>query len=240
MDLGTYGLAWLAGVLSTLSPCVLPIIPIVLGAAANAHRLGPIALAAGLTLSFTAIGMLIATIGVATGIDQATLKIVAAWIFAAIGLVLLFDRLQEKVAQIGSSVGVLGVRLANKISGNSLSGQFALGLALGLIWSPCVGPTLGVAVALANQRENLPHAAFVMFVFSIGANMPLIILGLLSKQAFMRLNGKLILVGKEGKKLFGFMMLVVGLSVLTGFDKKLETELLELSPSWLTELTTGY
>ncbi len=56
----------------------------------------------------------------------------------------------------------------------------------------------------------------------------------------MRLNGKLILVGKEGKKLFGLLMLVVGMSILTGFDKKLETKLLELSPSWLTELTTSY
>ena len=240
IDLGTYGLAWLAGVLSTLSPCVLPIIPIVIGAAAKAHRLGPIALATGLTLSFTVIGMLIATIGVATGIDQATLRIVAAWIFAVIGLVLLFDRLQEKVAQIGSSVGELGVRWANRISGKNLSGQFALGLALGLIWSPCVGPTLGVAVALANQRENLAHAAFVMFIFSIGANVPLVILGLLSNQAFMRLNGKLMLAGKAGKKVFGLLILVVGISILTGFDKKLETELLELSPSWLSELTTSY
>lgn len=95
-------------------------------------------------------------------------------------------------------------------------------------------------MALANQRENLAHAAFVMFIFSIGANVPLVILGLLSNQAFMRLNGKLILVGKEGKKLFGLLMLVVGMSILTGFDKKLETKLLELSPSWLTELTTSY
>jgi cytochrome c biogenesis protein CcdA len=240
IDIGTYGLAWLAGVLSTLSPCVLPIIPIILGAAANAHRLGPVALATGLTLSFTVIGMLISTVGIAAGIDQSILRIIAAWIFLAIALVLLFDQMQEKVIQISSSVGGLKSGWANRISGNSLSGQFALGLVLGLVWSPCVGPTLGAAVALASQRENLAHAALVMIIFGIGANVPLVILGLLSNQTSMWLKGKLIFVGKVGKKIFGLLILVVGMSILTGFDKIIETKLLELSPSWLTELTTSY
>jgi cytochrome c-type biogenesis protein len=239
-DIGTYELAWLAGVVSTLSPCVLPIIPIILGAAANAHRFGPVALAAGLTLSFTSVGMLTATIGVAVGIDHSTPGIVAAWLFIAIGLVLLFDRLQEKIARAASGAGKLGVRWANSISGDRLSGQFVLGLVLGLAWSPCVGPTLGAAVMLANQGEDLAHAALVMFIFSIGANVPLVALSLLSKQTSTLLKGKLIAAGKAGRKILGVLMLAVGISVLTGLDKKIEAKLLELSPAWLTELTTDY
>ena len=115
---------------------MLPIIPIVLGAAANAHRFGPLALATGLTLSFTVIGMLIATIGIAAGIDQSELRIVAAWIFAVIGMVLVFDRLQERVSKISSGVGELGNGLTHRISGDGLAGQFALGLALGLARRP--------------------------------------------------------------------------------------------------------
>ena len=240
IDLGTYGLAWLAGVLSTLSPCVLPIIPIVLGAAANAHRFGPLALATGLSLSFSVIGMLIATIGIAAGIDQSELRIVAAWIFAVIGMVLVFDRLQERVSKISSGVGELGNGLTHRISGDGLAGQFALGLALGLVWSPCVGPTLGAAVTLASQGRSLVHAATVMFVFSIGANVPLILLGLLSRQASMRLKGRLMATAKLGKKILGFLMLILGISILTGFDRKLEARLVELSPAWLTGLTTNY
>ena len=78
MSIGTLGLAFLAGLLSILSPCVLPLLPIVLGAAASEHRLGPIALAAGVALSFVAIGLFIATIGFGLGLDGDVFRFVAA------------------------------------------------------------------------------------------------------------------------------------------------------------------
>ena len=152
----------------------------------------------------------------------------------------MFDRLQERVSKISSGVGELGNGLTHRISGDGLAGQFALGLALGLVWSPCVGPTLGAAVTLASQGRSLVHAATVMFVFSIGANVPLILLGLLSRQASMRLKGRLMATAKLGKKILGFLMLILGISILTGFDRKLEARLVELSPAWLTGLTTNY
>src|SRR5260370_11886512 len=65
----SYGFALLAGVLSTLSPCVLPIVPILLGSAANAHRRAPLALAAGLALSYSIIGTVLAWAGSALGMD---------------------------------------------------------------------------------------------------------------------------------------------------------------------------
>jgi cytochrome c-type biogenesis protein len=67
--IGSPVLAFVAGVLSILSPCVLPILPVVLGAAASQHRLGPIALASGLSISFVGIGLFLATIGHAIGLD---------------------------------------------------------------------------------------------------------------------------------------------------------------------------
>ncbi len=63
--LATVGFAFIAGILSILSPCVLPLLPIVIGAAASQHRLGPLALSCGLAISFTAIGILVATVGFA-------------------------------------------------------------------------------------------------------------------------------------------------------------------------------
>ena len=96
--LATLGLALLAGVLSTLSPCVLPLLPIVLGAAASEHRLGPAALAAGLAISFTAIGLFVATIGFAAGLDTGFFRMVAAILLIGVGVVLLVPRLQEQFA----------------------------------------------------------------------------------------------------------------------------------------------
>lgn len=98
MTTATLGLALLAGMLSALSPCVLPLLPIVLGTAASAHRLGPVALAAGLCVSFVAIGLFVATIGFAIGLDAGVFRFVAAAIMIAIGAVLLVPRLQEQFA----------------------------------------------------------------------------------------------------------------------------------------------
>jgi len=92
--MGEVGLALLAGVLSTLSPCVLPLLPIVIGTAMGEHRFGPAALAAGLALSFVTIGLFVATIGFAAGLDQDVFRSVAAVLLIAVGGVLLLPRLQ--------------------------------------------------------------------------------------------------------------------------------------------------
>src|SRR5262245_9557011 len=78
MTAGALGLAFLAGILTVLSPCVLPLLPIILGAAASQHRLGPLALAGGLALSFTAIGLFVATIGFTAGLDTGFFRTVSA------------------------------------------------------------------------------------------------------------------------------------------------------------------
>lgn len=88
----SYGLGFMAGVVSILSPCVLPIAPIVVGSALAAHRWGPIVLALGLTVSFTAVGLFIATAGFAIGLDAEWFKTVAASLLVVFGLVLLIIR----------------------------------------------------------------------------------------------------------------------------------------------------
>src|SRR5690242_18662059 len=96
--LGSYGLSLAAGTLSTLSPCVLPLVPILLGTALSAHRLGPFALAGGLTLSFTGIGVFVASAGAALGLDPGTFRAVAAVLLLAFGAVLVSPQLQQGFA----------------------------------------------------------------------------------------------------------------------------------------------
>ena len=98
MAIGSLALAFVAGVLSILSPCVLPIVPIVLGAAASEHRWGPAVLAAGVAVSFVAIGLFVATIGYAIGLDATVFRNVAAALTIAIGAVLLVPRWQTQLA----------------------------------------------------------------------------------------------------------------------------------------------
>jgi cytochrome c-type biogenesis protein len=240
MTIGTLGLAFLAGGSSILSPCVLPLLPIVLGSAASEHRLGPAALAAGVAISFIAIGLFVATIGFAVGLDAGVFRVLSAVLLIAVGMLLLVPRLGAQFAAAGGPVSnwVEGQFGGFAISGPS--GQFILGLLLGAVWSPCVGPTLGAASLLAAKGENLVQVALTMFAFGVGAAVPLILLGLVSREAFLRWRGRLMEVGKGGKAFLGGLLVVVGLLVATGLDKRLEAMLVDASPKWLTRLTTQY
>lgn len=238
--IGTIGLAFLAGVLSTLSPCVLPLIPIVLGTAASEHRLGPVALAAGLGLSFAAIGLFVATIGFAIGLDGDVFRSVGAVLLIAVGLVLMLPALQARAATAAGPVGTWAQERFGGFATGGLPGQFAVGLLLGAAWSPCVGPTLGAASLLAARGENLFSVALTMLVFGLGAALPLALLGLLSRQALLAWRGRLASAGTALKAAMGALFVTLGLLVLTGLDKRAEAWAVETSPDWLTALTTRY
>ena len=183
---GVYGLSLLAGTLSTLSPCVLPLIPILVGSALTTHRYGPYMLVTGLALSFTVVGVFVASLGVAIGLDQTIFRAIAAVLLILFGIILLSAKLQEKFAAGASSaVSSAGIAWPERISTDSLFGQFLLGMLLGIAWIPCVGPTLGATITLASQGQNLSHVALVMVLFGLGAGLPLILLGLLSRQAMI-------------------------------------------------------
>ena len=240
MSVGDSLLAFLAGVLSTLSPCVLPLLPLVLGAAVSQHRLGPLALAGGLALSFVSIGLFVATIGFSIGLDAGVFRVTAAVLLMAVGSVLLVPVFQVRLATAAGPVSGWAQNRFGGVSPTGLKGQFAVGLLLGAVWSPCVGPTLGAASILAAQGKDLGHVALVMLAFGFGAALPLMMLGLLSRDTMMRWRGRLLRFGQGGKAMLGALLLSVGLFILTGLDKQLETLLVDISPAWLTQLTTQF
>ncbi|RZK83505.1 MAG: cytochrome c biogenesis protein CcdA, partial [Methylobacterium sp.] len=180
------GLALLAGLLSTLSPCVLPLLPLVLGAAASEHRYGPAALAGGLALSFVAIGLFVATIGFGLGLDGDVFRRVAAILLILVGLVLLVPMAQTRLAVAAGPVANWTEARFGGFSATGLWGQLGVGLLLGAVWSPCVGPTLGAASILAAQGRDLGAVGLTMLVFGLGAALPLLILGALSRSVLMR------------------------------------------------------
>lgn len=240
MAIGSLGLAYLAGVLSILSPCVLPLLPIVLGSAAAEHRLAPAALATGIVISFVAIGLFVATIGFGIGLDAEVFRTASAIVMIAIGLVLASPALQVRVAAAGGPVSDWADRNLSGFSTRGVGGQFGVGLLLGAVWSPCVGPTLGAASVLAAQGRDLGQVAATMALFGLGAATPLLVLGSLSRQALMRWRDRLARGGKGVKVALGLVLITVGGLILTGQDKRLEAALVEASPAWLVELTTRY
>jgi cytochrome c-type biogenesis protein len=236
--LPTLGVAYLAGALSTLSPCVLPLLPIVLGAAASAHRFGPLALALGLSGTFVIIGLFVATIGFSIGLDGDVFRAIAATLMILIGAVLILPVLAGRFSLAAQPISRWAeARLAN-FSG--LTGQLWIGALLGMVWSPCVGPTLGAASLLASEAKDLSQVAATMLLFGLGAASPLLAVGTLSREAMMRARDRLLSAGRGLKAALGIAFVLVGASIVSGLDKQMEAALVESSPQWLTELTTRF
>ena len=232
-------LAYAAGTLTILSPCVLPLVPIVLGSAAQRHRFGPLALATGLVISFSLTGFALATVGEAAGIDSDTVRLIGAIVLILIGLALIipyFQRLSERLAS--PLAGWAGERQAG-LEKYGLWGQAGIGALLGLVWSPCVGPTLGAATILASQGQNLAGVAIVMAAFGLGIASVLLVLALAARSVLAKWRGKLMNAGNSGKKALGVLVMAVGLLIITGTDRLIEGAILTASPDWLTDLTTS-
>lgn len=238
------GLALLAGILTTLSPCVLPILPVVLFGALDQHRLGPLALAAGLVVSFVLFALLLAGAGTVLGISDTVVRYSAAVLMIVFGLVLASRVLQTRFALAASSAtsalhGALD-RAMDRIAPRGLAGQFGLGALLGAVWVPCSGPTLGAAIGLAASGDTLAKSAAVFIVFGIGAVLPLVAIAYGSRQALNKRRASFARWSAAAQPWLGVVLVLAGALVLSGFDKKLEAVFVEHSPEWLVRLTTRF
>ena len=229
--------AFAAGSLSILSPCVLPLVPVVLGTASSKGKYGPLLLGAGLVLSFVTIGMFVSLIGFSIGLDGKFFRVISAVMLIAIGLLLAAPILQR---QFAVALGPFGNWAQEKFGGGQAGGQFGIGLLLGAVWSPCVGPTLGAASVLAAQGQNLAQVAITMISFGLGVATPLVIIGMMSRELLMRWRGRMLSSGSMAKSVLGVLFVFTGMMIVTGQDKFLEAKLVEASPEWLTKLTTRF
>jgi cytochrome c biogenesis protein CcdA len=237
-ELGGLALSYAAGALSTLSPCVLPLLPIILFGALEQHAWGPVALAAGLSASFAGVGTVLASLGFSFGIDPTAFRLGAAALMLIIGIVLVVPALQSRLALAAAPVAMGGQALIDRLRPSGLGGQFALGMLLGAIWSPCSGPTLGAAIGLAAQSETAGRAAMVMAMFSLGAATPILALAYGSRQAIVARRDLLARTSRIAKPLMGATLVSIGAFVLTGFDKIVEASLTRAMPEWLVSVTT--
>jgi cytochrome c-type biogenesis protein len=231
-------LAFGAGALTILSPCVLPLVPIVLSSAAQRHRFGPLALATGLVLSFTIVGFLVATLGASSGFDGEVIRIFGAIMLVIAGIFLLSSKAQALATRLATPLANWGNARQDGLERFGLGGQAGIGVLLGIVWSPCVGPTLGAATVLAAQGDNLGEVALVMLAFGMGIATVLLVLATLTRSALGRWRGRMMATGKTGKNVLGGLLVFVGILILTGYDRVLEGVLVTASPDWLTELTT--
>jgi cytochrome c-type biogenesis protein len=228
-------LSFSAGALTVLSPCVLPLALIAMTSSLQRHRFGPVALAAGLAVSSTILGLLFAMLGFA--VDRDLVRLVAAVLLVVLGLVLLSWRAQGSFARLLAPVTEGAARLLARTPRSGVVGQFLVGTLLGAIWSPCAGPTLAAAITLAAQRTSVPSAALVIAAFSLGAAVPLVALAYASRETLGRRAES---IARIARPLTGVALVVVGVLTLSGGDRLIETRLVDVMPGWLMDLTTRF
>ncbi len=231
-------LALLAGTLSILSPCVLPLVPVVLAGAVAEHRLAPLGLAAGVVLSFMAIGLFVATVGFSIGLDMTVFRSAAAVLLIGVGVVLMVPRMQTQFATAAGPVSNWTQSRFGGFSTSGISGQFGVGLLLGAVWTPCIGPTLGAASIMAARGENLGMVALTMLAFGIGTLLPLLALAMMSREALMRWRGRMLEAAGGLKMVLGILLIAAGAMTLSGFDRVIQTALEQALPDWLVAVTT--
>ncbi len=232
-------LGYLAGLLTLINPCVLPVLPIVLTTALQAHRLGPVALAAGMSVAFVALGLGVATLGQALGLDAETLAQGAAILMIGFGLVLLVPRLNSGFALATGGVAARADAGIDRVDRSGLGGQFLGGALLGAVWSPCVGPTLGGAISLASQGQNLVWAGTIMLAFAAGVSTVILALGYGARAALQRRRALMRKISEKAKPVMGVVFVAVGLMLLFRVNLIIETWLLNVLPFWLQDFSVS-
>lgn len=233
-------LGYLAGLLTLINPCVLPVLPIVLATALQAGRSGPVVLAAGMSLSFVVVGMTIAVFGRALGINDQTIAQAGAVMMILFGGVMLIPQLSERFATATAGVSARADSGLDQIDRSGLNGQFLGGVLLGAVWVPCVGPTLGGAIALASAGENLMWAAATMLSFALGISTIIVVLAYGAQNAIRKRRDWMRSLSAKARPAMGIIFVLVGLALLFNLHKYAEIWLLDHLPFWLQDLSVRF
>ncbi|MEO1555942.1 MAG: cytochrome c biogenesis CcdA family protein [Pseudomonadota bacterium] len=231
--------AYLAGLLTLINPCVLPVLPIVLVSALNADRYGPVALAAGMSVSFVTFGLFVTAFGPAIGLTQDTIAQAGAVLMIVFGTVLVVPMFARQFEMATAGFASQADSRMKDVDASGKKGQFLGGLLLGAVWSPCIGPTLGGAIALASQGQNLGYAGLIMVFFAMGVSTLIIGLGLGAREAIRTRAQALRGIAERSKPILGVTFIAVGLMLFFQVHHIIEAWALEVVPIWLQDLSVA-
>src|SRR3990172_8582158 len=216
-------IVFIAGVVTIMKPCCLPLVPVIFSGSGG-HRFRPLAIVTGLTISFTTMGVLVSAFGATFAEYTSYLRNIAILFIISMGLVLFdedvnmeFMKISGSITQNLRQIGFLN-RFSSRMPEGSLTGGFFLGMSLGVLWIPCVGPILGAVLALVASIGNITYGAWMLFVYSVGMSLPMLSIAYYGKKVtnrykwFMR-NGEVL------KKLAGLVLIIVGVMLLFNIDK---------------------
>lgn len=191
-----------AGILSVSSPCILPLLPAVLATSTGKDKLRPLAIVLGVSISFITMGVITSAFGAVFHTHIGEMKILAEVLILLMGFALLFDL--SLFNSFSNFPLLAGMNEQGPVSG------FLLGLSLGVLWIPCVGPILGSILTLVALDGNTINGALTLSVYSLGFAIPMLILAYSAQLS----SSKMRLISKYDaviKKAGGIVLILFGL-----------------------------
>jgi cytochrome c biogenesis protein CcdA len=220
-------LAFLAGMLTVGAPCILPMLPIILGSSVGRQsRTRPIFIATGFALAFSAVALLFGAFAEALGLGHEILRQLAILLLIGFGTLMIWPQPFEAVAsRLGSPASWSATG-----AGSGNLGGLVLGATLGVLWTPCAGPVLGSILALVASAANLSRAAFLLLAYAIGAGLPMLAIAYGGQAVTTRIRS----VARHAHRLqqaFGALVILVAVAMHLQYDSLVTVWLSDLYPS---------
>ena len=228
--------SFLAGIITVLSPCILPILPIILSSSVGGVNTGKaknLGVIFGFILSFTFFTLFLSTLVRISGISADFLRLVSIVIIGGFGVSLLTPKFQVFLETILSKLSRFTPNMQNK---QGLGGGLLIGFSIGLLWTPCVGPILASVISLALTGTVTLDAFLITLAYSLGTAIPMFLIMICGQGALKRvpwLTANLVTI----QKVFGVFMIITALGIYFGVDRKFQTFILNTFPNYGTGLT---
>jgi cytochrome c biogenesis protein CcdA/thiol-disulfide isomerase/thioredoxin len=234
--------AFISGVITILSPCILPVLPIVLSGSVGQGRARPYGVLAGFVVTFTTFTLALTAIVQALGLPVDTLRYVAVALLVLLGFVMLVPKLHTGFERLTSmvssrfSIGGGGRADAEKKQRAGFWSGVPVGFSLGVVWTPCVGPIMASVIGLALTQRVDGGAVLITLAYTFGTSIPMLAIMLSGRSLLNRVPGLTRNMAKI-QKAFGVVMIVLGVAIVFGWDLRFQTAVLRAFPNYGSGLT---
>ncbi|MFA7059438.1 MAG: cytochrome c biogenesis protein DipZ [Pedobacter sp.] len=175
------GLAFIEGLAVVASPCILPVLPLVLSTSINGGKARPFGIIVGFIAAFSAFVLLSRQIVIALHVDPDVIRYVSLILLFILGLVLLSEKLSDLFSRLTQRAANLGSKVGAGNEGGFASG-LVIGALIGLVWTPCAGPILAAVLVQAIRQQTNLQSVSVTMAFALGAGIPMLVIALTGRK----------------------------------------------------------